>query len=71
MTVKEDQVQKITLVPRSLVEKFDNLYPQRGAWTWAITTFMTHFISLHEITPEEMIELAAQQTLEEITTESE
>ena len=54
-------IKKIVELPRESVEKFESLYPQRGAWTWFIREVLIRFVELHNVSDrDELINLALQ-----------
>lgn len=56
-----DEVQKNVHLPRDLVEWFDETYPMYGSWKWFFVTSLRRFKELHEVTPDELVELGIKE----------
>jgi hypothetical protein len=47
-TSNDDVVQKVVRLDRRDVEKFDELFPQQGAWTWFIRGCLEAALRYHD-----------------------
>lgn len=53
-------VKKIVELPKDEVQRFEERFPQHGAFTWFIREAIRRFNDIYEINSEELIELAVR-----------
>lgn len=65
-----ETVKKMVAVPRVLAEKFQQRFPQHGAWTHAVNRFLESLVELTDVDPEELMRIAAQSALSKDTSDA-
>lgn len=59
----DPQVRRSVSVSKSLISRFEEIYPQHGAFTWFINSALEHFVEAHEITPSDRVREAVTTAL--------
>lgn len=63
MSEVEGHRQKTLNIPEDLLERFESLYPMRGAFTWFVVNSLEVFVELHELSPGEEVQAAVRLVL--------
>ena len=54
-------VQKVVRVPEPLVERFNEIHPERGMWTYFMIEVLRIYVESFDVTPQEIMYDAVSQ----------